>query len=75
MAKCCYIFHWKFAVRIHDVFAAGFLTAANVVLSSMLAFVDYAVGDHNRDPEFHICTGRRPTGCQMIPFSLFETVA
>ncbi len=34
LAKSCYIFHLRLVISVNDIFAAGYLTLANFVLSS-----------------------------------------
>ncbi len=48
-------------VRLNDSFFALFVTIVNVVLSFVFVFVAYFLGFHNEEPDYHICTGQKPS--------------
>jgi hypothetical protein len=46
--KYLYIFKWRYVIGLNDDFFATFLTLANILLSSLLAFVDLFLGHLQR---------------------------
>jgi hypothetical protein len=61
LIKYLYIFHWNYATRINDDFAALFLLLANFLLCLVFIFVTYFFGHNNAELNFHYCTGCRHT--------------
>jgi hypothetical protein len=60
LAKYFYIFKWKYLVKLNDKFFAKYLTACNLLLSSVFLFVTYMIGFHNVELDYQICTGNNP---------------
>lgn len=60
LIKYLYIFNWKHIVQLDDDFMAFFLTLANLLLSLLLSAYSSALGFHNEEVDFHICTGKHP---------------